>query len=159
MVSRSPSYMRKKHVFCCREHANAFQGTLRGAETANWRGGIKRNGAYVEWNSAKFSSAELLILDAPGESMFSKQGYVLVHRAVMALHLRRPLTSDEEVHHKNLNPLDNRLSNLKLTTNGKHQGVHSRLTQRAKQWQARALRAEQLLAQMGAVLPIDEETP
>jgi uncharacterized Zn-finger protein len=40
--------------------------------------------------------------------------YILEHRAVLALKLRRPLLSTEQAHHRNGNRLDNQPSNLEL---------------------------------------------
>ena len=59
------------------------------------------------------------------------QGYLecadgRVHRLLMERRLGRKLMENEEVHHKNGNKLDNRLSNLTLMDRGEHRSLHSR---------------------------------
>ena len=52
--------------------------------------------------------------------------YVYTHIAVMELHLGRLIDSNkEEIHHKNGNPADNRLSNLELKTKSDHSRGHA----------------------------------
>lgn len=67
----------------------------------------------------------------PSSKMADKNGFVPIHRLVMAKHLGRDLTSEEVVHHIDCNPGNNQLSNLMLFPNNAehrkfHRGVHYR---------------------------------
>jgi len=85
----------------------------------NWKGGIKNEYGYLRFKvpeGCKFSS------------MGNKEGYVLIHRLVMAEYLQRPLKPEEVVHHINKNVADNRIENLKLFENSaKHTSLHRKL--------------------------------
>jgi hypothetical protein len=51
-------------------------------------------------------------------------GEVMEHRYKMENHLKRKLTTDEVVHHKNRDKLDNRLENLEVLPRDKHTSLH-----------------------------------
>jgi len=50
---------------------------------------------------------------------------VRAHRHFMELHLGRPLVDDEEVHHVNHDPLDNRIENLVVMKRADHIALHA----------------------------------
>lgn len=47
-------------------------------------------------------------------------GYIQEHRFIMSEYLGRPLTKDEDIHHKNGIKDDNRIQNLEIISHSKH---------------------------------------
>jgi hypothetical protein len=61
----------------------------------------------------------------PEHPNVKKSGYILEHRYTMSQLLNRPLKADEQVHHLNGNPQDNRPENLVLVkSNKEHKHFH-----------------------------------
>ena len=79
-------------------------------------GQIIRSGGVAgrEWEKESGISGCLLEQDDPFAAMRNRSGYVMEHRLVMAKYLGRPRLKAEQVHHKNGNRHDNRISNLEL---------------------------------------------
>lgn len=80
-----------------------------GADNPAWKGGVtyrRRRGNYV---SVKYVRCPPELL-----AMSRRDGYVMEHRLVIALHIGRPLLRTEVVHHVDHNPLNNSLANLEL---------------------------------------------
>jgi len=102
-----------------REHGiyNSKGRSVSGENHPSWKGGIhKAPGGYV-W--------QMVSRDDPMASMRASNGYVLQHRLVMARHLGRPLSKNENVHHKNGIRDDNRIENLELWVRPQPKGVRS----------------------------------
>lgn len=78
----------------------------------NWKGGriIKGDGYIGIWK--------------PEHKKADSQGYVYEHTLVLEQALNRELTKDEEIHHINLNKLDNNIKNLCISTHKEHLKIH-----------------------------------
>ena len=86
----------------------------------SWKGGFINNGrGYISFKipeGCRFSC------------MKNNDGYVYLHRLVMAEFLNRPVTDEEVIHHKNEIRTDNKIENLKLFKNDtEHLTYHKKL--------------------------------
>ena len=59
-------------------------------------------------------------------------GFVPQHRLVVERHLGRYLSSKEQVHHIDLNPLNNDISNLQVLTRAEHLAIHRQIERERK---------------------------
>jgi len=83
-------------------------------KSSRWQGGFKIENGYKL----------LLVKDHPAAT---ERGYVYAHRYLMEKKLGRYLKTDEVVHHKNMNKLDNRLRNLIILSPAEHMRIHHKL--------------------------------
>jgi len=73
------------------------------------------------------SSGHILIYRPDHPSAYTSknwEGYVYEHRFIAEQNLKRSLRDDEEVHHLNLNPADNRWENLMIISRESHAKLH-----------------------------------
>lgn len=61
----------------------------------------------------------------PSNPMARDNGYVAQHRLVASKMIKRPLSSDEIVHHIDGNKLNNKPSNLQVVTKSEHWRIHN----------------------------------
>jgi len=112
MVERRVSDTRA-HVFCSRQCFGksdlARRGVGRPVSSPIGKRAVDQNG-YVR------------VFVGAGHPMEINRGWALEHRLVMADFLGRPLLRTENVHHRNGDRTDNRLSNLELWVRSQPQG-------------------------------------
>ena len=95
---------------------NAMRGRF-GSDNPHFRGG-----RFLDQNGYVF------VLN-PNRTCHSDR-YIYEHRLVMTRHLGRPLSSDEQVHHRNGNKADNCLTNLELIGAANHATLHEDILRR-----------------------------
>lgn len=78
-------------------------------------------------NEGVFNGDSYEIVYKPSHPNCSKAGYVMKHRLVLEQHLKRFLTKDEIVHHKDENKHNNGVDNLELTDRSGHRKIHNGL--------------------------------
>lgn len=57
----------------------------------------------------------------------NKREYIYEYRLIMEEHLGRKLLDDEEIHHIDLDPTNNKLENLQVMSHGEHSSLHRKL--------------------------------
>jgi len=98
---------------CCLQFRNG-----KGELSPHWKGGIQYSGGYIH---------VLLSPDSPFYPMANGQDYVKRARLVMAQHLGRCLTSQENIHHKDEIKTRDVYENLRLfPSKSEHQAYHRR---------------------------------
>lgn len=103
-VARTPEVRRRL--------SEAHKGKNTGSSNPRWKGGLQMRQGRLN---------RLVGVEHP---MATASGYVLEYRLVMAEKLGRFLTSQEDVHHIDLNPSNNDPSNLTVLTRSEHMRVH-----------------------------------
>lgn len=93
------------------------------------KGRIALPRGYIKRHIRSFTEEEQRILFPSRDG----HDYILEHRAVMSIHLGRPLADYEVVHHLNGNKGDNQLKNLVLSTTDEHNGTHIEILERLNQ--------------------------
>lgn len=108
----SSQFSNPDRTFCNRTCQGAYRSRhARGAQAANWQGGSRKSGAYVE-------------VYAPWASCANQRGYAPLHRLVMELTLGRALRPDEIVHHIDGDSLNNDPGNLRVMSQSEHARLH-----------------------------------
>jgi hypothetical protein len=95
-----------------RLHLKKLNSNQKGNNNRNWKNGCIRKGGH-----------RLIRVD---------NNYIFEHRYIIEKHLGRKLAKNEDVHHINHNPLDNRIENLKILTKSEHTILHRKLKKRSK---------------------------
>ena len=86
--------------------------------------GINSRDKNPNWCGGKFKNVHGYFVINVGKISGAYKNCMLEHRYVMQKHIGRILKSNEIVHHKNGNKLDNRIENLAIISRSEHAKLH-----------------------------------
>jgi hypothetical protein len=136
---------------CCTHCAASRRKRISVSDMKN--NGLTLKDDYVFRHIRTFTEEEQVILR---QMPLGNEIYILEHRAIMAIHLGRPLLEKEAVHHLNGDKTDNRIENLSLYNMNSHSKLHANqlsliLTQewRIKELETTVASLRQLLVEHG----------
>ncbi len=92
-------------------------------------------------------------VEDPMAAMRNGQGYVREHRLVMADYIGRPLTPDEDVHHRDHDRGNNDIGNLELMVKADHHALHAADRNRSRRKVVDLDRLRELHGQPGMRVP------
>lgn len=98
-----------------------------GEHTRFKKGQKPKNSTGFRFVQARKNSGIYKEIHVPTHPFCNKSGYVREHRLVMEQHLKRYLTQDEIVHHKDENTLNNDISNLEVMLKVEHDRMNTPL--------------------------------
>ena len=118
---------------------------------------IRWNGEKIE---IKYGQISAILTPSKDHPNANSQGYVYKHRLVIEDSIGRFLTEDEKVHHIDLDPTNNDITNLLVMSDSEHASIHYllqvALVQLLSKEQLRQL-TEQLLEQLrGGLKPLQK---
>ena len=100
--------------------SQSVKGKMAGPKHPNWKGGKV---IAIDFTTGH----KYMWIYSPHHPFRNRHNQVKRYRLVMEKHLKKFLTRDEIIHHKNGNTLDDRICNLELSNQSKHMSHHKTL--------------------------------
>ncbi|WP_416148933.1 HNH endonuclease [Salipaludibacillus sp. HK11] len=126
---------RNKHFFCNRECAAAYK-TRKLLVVCCWCDKkFSKKASNIKRTECNFCCHKCCVDYSRGtgkNTRNAKRNGIYIHRLLAEKYLRSELLPDEEVHHVDLNPLNNRPENLVVLKKGEHSALHSSMKVRDK---------------------------